>query len=309
MDPEPSQPSDDALRSPDSPDSQPPGEPGGFPFTPSGVSSFAATGWGRLLLWQCVVAVALGGGILLVLGQHWAPVLDRVIEDHFPQKTGLQDGQLIWPDDEPATSPHNAYLCVIIDPANTLEHNEQADVVIELRRTHWMLHSVLGYQAYHYHSGNHQWSREEFIPWWGSRRPFLTLGAGAGTGLAFVLGTALIGLMLVWPVRLLAYFTNGTGNLGPLWRLSTAALLPGGMMLAMGLLCYAMRLLPLMALLPLLAVATLISLVYLVLATLTLPHAEKIAANPFAGEGESDEEDEAPETDTNNPFQDEGADR
>ena len=35
--------------------------PSGFPFSFSSVASFAATGWGRLLLWQAVLAIALGG--------------------------------------------------------------------------------------------------------------------------------------------------------------------------------------------------------------------------------------------------------
>ena len=305
MDPEPSPTQDDTPREADPAASTPPPEPGGFPITPAGVASFAATGWSRLLMWQCVAALALGGGVLLILGQHWGPVLDRAIEAHFPPQTGLKDGQLIWPDDEPATSPHNAFLCVVIDPANTEEHAELADVVIELRRTHWVLHSVLGYQAYHYLPGDHQWTREAFIPWWGSRRPFLTLGAGTGVGLLFVLGTALIGLLLAWPLRLVAFFTDRAGGWTGLWRVCTAALLPGGILLAMGILCYAMRLIPLMALLMLVPLAGIMSLVYLVLAPLTLPRAVKNAANPFAGEEVDDDPDSESEPDPNNPFHEE----
>ena len=53
--------------------------PSGFPFSFSSVASFAATGWGRLLLWQAVLAIALGGSVMLVLGQYWAPVLDAAV--------------------------------------------------------------------------------------------------------------------------------------------------------------------------------------------------------------------------------------
>ncbi len=38
-----------------------PQPPRGFPVTFSGVASFAQTGWGRLLGWQWMMALALGG--------------------------------------------------------------------------------------------------------------------------------------------------------------------------------------------------------------------------------------------------------
>jgi hypothetical protein len=159
-----------------------PPTPKGFPVTFSGVASFAETGWGRLLGWQFLMALALGGAVLLVLARHWAPVVDSAMQQ-LPAETGWRNGALVWPDDKPVELGRNNYFCLIVDPAGTARQGQLADVQIELRRDDWLLGSVFGYFELNYAPGDLPLMREELAPWWGARRPFLLLALGVA-GLA-----------------------------------------------------------------------------------------------------------------------------
>ena len=272
-----------------------PDAPSGFPFTFSGVAAFAQTGWGRLLAWQLVMSIALGGGVLLVLGQHWARVIDRAVENHLPPEFGLRAGELIWPDDKPQVFARNAYLCLLVDPAGAQSHGQLADVQIELRRKSWVFRSLFGQVEFDYLQRDVPLTREQFVPWWGSRRPFLLLGAGAAVGLAGWLGGLALGFLFAWPAKLLAWFLDRDPRTGPLWRVAAAAFLPASALLAMGVLCYALRLLPLMGLLVLVPVHLLAGLGWLTGAVFRLPRVDPVAENPF-GEDNKLDRDEASES-------------
>ena len=130
-----------------------PSPPKGFPVTFSAVASFAETGWGRLLGWQFLMALALGGAVLLVLGRHWAPVVDSAMAK-LPAETGWRNGALVWPDDKPVELGRNNYFCLIVDPAGTARQGQLADVQVELRRDDWLLGSVFGYFELNYAPGD-----------------------------------------------------------------------------------------------------------------------------------------------------------
>jgi len=276
-------------------DAEAPEEPSGFPFTFGGVASFAQTGWSRLLAWQAAIALTIVGGALLVLGQHWAQVVDHAIEDHLPKQSGLKAGELVWPNDDPQVFARNAYLCVLVDPEARKDHGQLADVQIELRRSSWVCRSVFGQIEYDYLEDNVPITREQFVPWWGSRRPFILLASGVGVGVTGWLAWLFLGFVLAWPLKLFAYFADRESGVGSVWRAAAAAFLPASALLAMGILCYAMRLLPLMGLLVLVPVHLGISLVYLLGAGFRLRRVEEKTVDPFGeldegGEWDRDEE-------------------
>ena len=281
-----------------------PEPPSGFPFTPRGVASFAQTGWGRLFAWQLVIAVTLGGSVLLVLGQHWAVVMDRAIQDHLPAQTGLRAGQLIWPDDQPQVFAHNRYLCVLVDPNAAADHGQLADVQIELRRGSWVCSSVFGEMEFDYLQCDLPLTREQFVPWWGSRRPFLLLGLGAAAGLAGWLGWLALGFLAIWPAKIIAYYSDRKRGFAQLWRMAAAAFLPASALLAMGVLCYALRLLPLMGLLVFFPLHLILGGGYLFLSSFYLPNLEASSENPFdeVSAPPDGDELESPGTEAANPF-------
>ncbi len=271
---------------------EPAGEPAGFPFTPGGVASFAVTGWGRLLKWQFITALALGSALLLLAAQHWAPVIDRFVHQHFPEQTGLNAGRLIWPADGQLVTVGNSYFVLRVDPQHDSETGLTGDVQVELTREDWTLRWVFGEQAFEYAPGTVELDRATAVPWWGSRRPFILLAVGASGGLLLLLGALLFGGLAAWPMKAVASYLNRESALGPVWRTATAATLPGIVLLTMGLLCYAIGL-PLMGLLAVLPLCLLLSGGYAFLAVFQLPKSEDTAADPFGeGAGEEEETDE-----------------
>ena len=284
MDPDTPHPQDGKIREPQSTPAVPdetPERPSGFPFTLRGVASFAQTDWNRLFVWQLVVLIALGGSVLLVLSQHWAPVVNRAIGQHMPVETGLKEGRLIWPDDEPKVFDHNQYLCLAVDPEGTGDHGHMADVQIELQRDSWVCRSIFGYLEFGYPMQDWPLTRNQFVPWWGSRRPFLLLGSAAIVGFLFWLGWLGLGLIGICPAKIIAYYSDRESGFSKLWRMSSAALLPTSGLLMMGFLCYATRLLSLMGLLTLISFHLILGGVYLFFSTFFLPKVVADPVNPF----------------------------
>jgi hypothetical protein len=275
----------------------------GFPFTPGGVASFAHTGWSRLFTWQLAVSIALGGSILLVLSQHWAPVMNQAIEKHMPPKTGLKEGRLIWPDDEPKVFGHNQYLCLAVNPDGTGDHGHMADVQIELQRDSWVCQSIFGYLEFEYPMQDWPLTRKEFVPWWGSRRPFLLLGSAVVVGFLFWLGWLGLGFAGIWPIKTVAYYTDLESEFGKLWRMSAASLLPAGMLLAMGVLCYSTGFMKLAILLILIPLHLVFGGVYLFFSLFSLPKVTANTVNPFDENSSINVEDEKlVDADSTNPF-------
>ncbi|HIL25590.1 MAG TPA: hypothetical protein EYG19_09360 [Verrucomicrobia bacterium] len=286
---------------------EPPSPPKGFPVTFSGVASFAETGWGRLLGWQFLMALALGGAVLLVLARHWAPVVDSAMAQ-LPAETGWRNGTLVWPDEKPVELGRNNYFCLIVDPAGTARQGQLADVQVELRREDWLLGSVFGYFELNYAPGDLPLLREELAPWWGARRPFLLLALGAAAGALVWLGWLALGAAGGVVARAVAFYVDRQCNYTQGWRLAAAAQLPSALLLAVGVLCYALGLLPWMGLLVLVPLAALVAWAYLFFAPFFLPRIEAIEPNPFDGEEEetnaAGDESEFSEPEEANPFQD-----
>ena len=306
MDPDTPHPTDGEPREPQPTPAVPeetPERPSGFPFTLRGVASFAQSGWGRLFAWQLIVAITLGGSVLLVLAQHWAPVVDQAIREHMPTETGLKDGRLIWPNNQPKVFARNSYLCLAVDSEGTGNHGQMADIQIELRRDSWVCRSILGYSKFQYSKQDLPLTRKQFVPWWGSRRPFLLLGSAVVIGLLFWLGWLGLGLIGVWPAKIITYYADRESGFGKLWRMSSAALLPTGVLMAMGFLCYAMRLLPMVGLLILFPLHLILGGAYLFFSTFLLSKVMVDPANPFDDNSPANtREKELGESDPANPF-------
>jgi hypothetical protein len=109
-------------------------------------------------------------------------------------------------------------------------------------------------------------------------------------------------------VRSVAFYVNRQCPTGGGWRLAAAAQLPAALLMAVGVLCYALGLLPWMGLLVMMPLAALVTWAYLFFAPFFLPRIEATDPNPFEGEEEetdtADDESKIAEPDEPNPFQD-----
>ena len=274
----------------------------GFPITFGGVASFASTGWCRIFLWQAVVVMAMAGSLMLLLGQHWSPVLNLTISK-LPEQGGIYEGRLKWPETPSGTLAGNQFLRIIVDLNGEQQHGQLADFQIELRSESWIVGSILGYIEFPYTLQTFQFNRTKQIPWWGSRRPFLLIGISLSIGMAYGFVCLLLGLIGIWPSKTVAYFSDRQVDFGPLLRLSTAAWLPPGALITTASLCYALNLLPLMGFLIMIPLYFLTGWIYLFFSPFFLPSAAHSDRNPF---GEEEEQanpiDEMEPSDSNNPF-------
>ena len=272
------------------------------PFTPRGVASFSQTKWSRLFLWQIGVASAIGCSVMLLLVQHWAPVLNQAIKK-LPDEGGLNQGRLRWPENHTGELASNQFLKIIVNPSGQQQNND-ADLQIELRRESWVLGSKLGFNVeLSYLLENFRIDRSIQIPWWGSRQPFLFIGISSSVGLAYIIASLFLGFLGIWPSKVVTFFSERQSDFGSLWRLATAVWLLPGALLAVGTLCYVFNLLIFLKLLILTLFCLLIGSFYLFTSPFFLPRAIHSEANPFdPEEAQADLEREENTSDSDNPF-------
>ena len=136
---------------------------------------------------------------------------------------------------------------------------------------------------------------------------FAETGWGRLLGWQFLMALAL-GFVGGAVVRSVAFYVDRQCPPGGGWRLAAAAQLPAVLLWTVGVLCYALGLLPWMGLLVLIPVTALVAWGYLFFAPFFLPKIEATGPNPFEGEDEKpnadDDENEFTEPIEPNPFQD-----
>ena len=266
------------------------------PFTPRGVAAFArASTW---CLWraQLLVALLIAGTCVWLVHSQWMPVVDEAIA-HLPTPGGaIAQGRLQWPDNEPRaltrlTEP--SFLHIIVDPLNAEDHSQVADVQVEFQERRLQLASLFGFVRVAYPAQfNLRLEREWLAPWWGSRRPFLLAALGAGIVAVLMFMWTLLALAAAWAVRTVAFFSDRAGGYAACCRLAGAALMPGAALMGMGILCYALGLLPLIGVLMVYGLHLVVSVGYLFLAPFYLEKLETVAAatNPFAAPSQTSDE-------------------
>ena len=249
------------------------------PFTPQGVASFSQTKWSRLLLWQSGIASLVTLSVLLLLSQQWAPILNESVEK-LPNEGGLNHGILTWPENQTGELAGNQFLEIVVNP-NNQHHDKNADLQIEFQEDQWVLRSIFGFVELPYSQEKFLLDRRTQIPWWGSRRPCVLLGISCIVGLMCIIASLLLGLLGIWPLKTIIFFSNRINNFTALWRMATAAWLPAGIVLGVGSLCYALGIVVLLKLLILTLFCLLIGIFYLFLAVFYLPPTSRSIENPF----------------------------
>lgn len=209
------------------------------PFTWRGLAALAVQPAGRFAVWCLVTAAVLGGAAGRFYAVAWQPALDAAVRQ-LPATGEIRDGRLVWPADTVTELARTRHLALRVNPPSAPVTGQAADVEVELLSGDLTLQSLFGYWAVRYPSG---WvialNRPEVEPLWLTWRPYLPVLVGMGMalgalGLWFVLGLVAAPLLRVWTALIRRDVT-----LGGCWRLSVGALLPGGWIVAGGLVLYA----------------------------------------------------------------------
>jgi hypothetical protein len=208
------------------------------PFTPRGVAAFAHARIGRLLLVQVIVALVAVASVVWFLDDSVFPIVKTAIQN-LPAAGEIRSAKLDWRGDSPKLLAEGRFLALNVDLDHSGKINSTADVQIEFGQEEiWSL-ALLGYLEFPYpDGGTYSFNRTDLEPLWGAWRSTILFLAAVATVAGLLTSWWLLATIYFLPVWLLGFFVNRDLNFLRSWKLSGAALLPGALLMAAGILLY-----------------------------------------------------------------------
>lgn len=270
------------------------------PFTWGGVAAFARASLARVLALEAVFAALAVGAVILVLVRGWFPTVHEAIR-HLPEQGTIQNRELQTPLQEATLLAESSWLAFIADPANTRRASSAADVRVVFQKRQLVLSSLLGHSVVRYpdHTAI-QFNRPECEPAWGAWEPFLLLFAALAVFATLIVLWAGLASVYALGVWLLGYFGDRAAGYPACWRLASAALMPGSLIMSVGIALYGLGWLNLVQLAAIGVLHIMTGWIYLAASPWQLPPAPHIAspANPFSGSVPAPSESAAPQAPT-----------
>jgi hypothetical protein len=239
-----------------------------------------------LLLVQVTVGGLAAASVVWFLAHCYAPVVTQFIEK-LPTAALVTNGQLSGISE--AQIAETKFLSLAITGDNADDLDQSADVQLILRKDHLevssLFSSALGSLDFDYGTNVVlDLSRTQLEPMWGAWKPVLLAGSGLGT---------VVGLLLIWAVlavlyspaaKLVAWFGDRQMTWTGAWRLASAALMPGAILLTLGIFLYSRRTVDLIGLGYFESVHFLVGWVYVLTSPFFAPRASHSSPqrNPFA---------------------------
>jgi hypothetical protein len=256
-----------------------------LPLIPQAIAAFSQPGTlGRLLLVQIVVGLIVGATVAMFLYWECYPTLGVAIE-RLPEEGEIRSTQLDWRGESPGMIAEGRFLALTVDLDHSGGLRSPAYVQVEFGKTDLRMRSLFGVMDLNYPKG---WviavNRAQLKPLWGAwEAPILALAVFASA----------LWLLLSWwglgaihaPIAWIAgVFTNHEQNVFRMWKLSAAALMPGALLMAAGILAFNFGLMDLVGLLFTFCIHFVVGWVYLFLSLMFVPKpggASEKKKNPF----------------------------
>ncbi len=253
-------------------------------MTPAGVAAFARATPSRLLVVETVCASLAAGALVCLLATAWFPVVREAIRK-LPDQGVIRNGELTAPRLAPAILAENTLFAISVNPESRRRSTSVADVRVEFGKRECRIDGLLGALVFRYpRTWTFEFNRHDLEPWWGAWELMILGLAALLTVVSLLLLWALLGALYCWVPRALAFFADRQLSWAGSWRLASAALLPGALLMTLALLLYSLGLLDLVRFGIVAALHLVVGWVYLVLGALALakaPVAEATAENPF----------------------------
>jgi hypothetical protein len=208
------------------------------PFTPRGVATFARASFGRLLLVQIIIALIAAASVAWFLDDSVFPVVKMAVQN-LPAVGEIRSAKLNWHGDSPKLLAEGRFLAFDVDLEHSGKINSPADVQIEFGKETIWSSALLGYSEIPYPSGQvFSFNRTELEPLWGAWRAEILFAAFVATAIGLLASWWLLATIYFLPAWLLGFFVNRELDFRASWKLSGAALLPGALLMAAGILLY-----------------------------------------------------------------------
>jgi hypothetical protein len=232
-----------------------------------------------LLAVEFAVAICVAAATVWFVGARWFSVVSEAAAK-MPDHAALRNGEL-----EGVPSQRLAetkFLALIIDLDRT-EPGQVADLQVDLSRRELNICSLFGCAAFPYDGAPLPLGRASLEPWWGAWQPIILACLGLALVLSLFVGWSALALILMWPVRILAFFADRDISLRGCWRLACAAQMPGAMFMTLAILLYGLQGIDLVRLLVAYGVHALMAFIYVFIAPFFLPRLFLgKGKNPFA---------------------------
>jgi hypothetical protein len=256
------------------------------PITPRGMVAFAHARVGRLWIVQLLAAILVAVSVLWFFNDSCVPAIAKALRNL--SGTGeIHSGELAWRGDSPKVLAEERFLAFDLDLNHTGRIHCTSDLQIEFGRDSIRVFSLFGSVDFYYPYNPPDQiipvSRDDLEPLWGAWLVEIQ---------AIMLAVIVIGLLLLWnilatlywlPVWMLGFLTSRDLSLGQSWRLAGASLLPGSLLLALGVFLYDFAVLDLIQFGFVVCAHLLLGWIYLFVGLLFLPHhaPQPARKNPF----------------------------
>jgi len=255
------------------------------PITPKGVATFARAPLSHLLTVQMLCALVFVAAELSFLDRAWFPVVTDAIR-HLQPEGRIQSGVLDWGGIAASTLAENRFLSLAVDLPHEGTVRSPAHFQVEFGRTGLKIFSVFGFvEAAYPARWTFAFNRPELEPAWGAWRPAFLAMAGLVTLAVLMAGWAIVALIYLGPVWVIGFLADRDLDLSACRRLAGAALMPGALLLSLGLVLYTLGILDLLQLGVVWALHLLAGWVYVCIAPFMVERpasAGAKASNPFA---------------------------
>ncbi|HEY3932171.1 MAG TPA: hypothetical protein VGM58_07360 [Verrucomicrobiae bacterium] len=208
------------------------------PLTPRGVAAFAGAKFSRLFLVQFIFALLATASVVWFLDDSCFPVIRAAIQK-LPDAGEISAGKLDWHGDSPQSLAEGKFLALDIDLNHSGQIRSTADVQVEFGEESVRIFSLLGYAEFFYPQNRFApFNRTELEPLWGAWTAEILFIAAAVTIIGLLLSWWLLATLYFLPVWIFGLFSNRDLNFRASWKLSGAALMPGALLMAGGVLLY-----------------------------------------------------------------------
>ena len=252
------------------------------PFTPRGVAAFALGKFSRLLLVQLIIALLAAVSLTSFLNENCFSVVQTAIQN-LPDAGKISYGQLDWRGDSPKMLAEGNLLAIDVDLNHSGAIHSTADVQVEFGKNSIRAYSYLGYSEFFYPPWPAPFNRAELQPLWGAWAVEILFISAAAIFIALLLSWAILATVYFLPARLFGFFLNRDLNLRAGWKLSAAALLPGALLMILGIWLYDFRFVKLISFSFIFAAHFVLGWIYLLVSLLFVPRISepRQKKNPF----------------------------
>jgi hypothetical protein len=252
------------------------------PLTPRGVAAFAGATLGRLLLVQFIAALLVAMSIVWFLDDSCYLTIRDAIQN-LPDSGKISGGKLVWPDDSPKLLAEGKFLALDADLNHSGQIHSAADVQVEFGENSVRVFSLLGYVDFFYPPDRFApFNRAALEPLWGAWSAEILFAAAAATMIGLLISWWVLATLYFMPLWIFGFYLNRRMNFRASWKLSGAALLPGALLMAAGILLYDFGIFHLVSFAFIFGAHFILGWIYLLAGSLFLPRiSSSQSRNPF----------------------------